>query len=90
MGIGDALKELTSGHEGRLRFARRLAILIGFIVVAVILSTLDFGDDPQSDSFEGDFFLGLIPLAVVIFVGVEAVRWLRLEGKRRRQRWRER
>lgn len=62
------------------------SILVAFIVGAVVLSTLDFGDDPQNESFEGDFFLALIPWAVAIFVAAEAVRWLRLESKR----WRER
>ena len=82
MGIRDEVEQFLRLHRGKLKHARRLILFAVVVGVLIWLSTLDFGDDPQSNSFEGDFFLGFVTIAVVVLVGYYAVRWMKGGGRR--------
>ena len=68
------------------RTVKRVAIFLGLIAAVVYASTLDFGDDAASNSWEGDAWLGLIPWIVIFFVGAAAIRWARRQSREARLR----
>lgn len=80
--IRDELRAIATTHGGKVKLAWRAGLVVVLIGLLIYLSTLDFGDDPQSDSFEGEFFLGLISWVVIVVVGVVVVRWIRRTARR--------
>ncbi len=85
-GLIEEVRELLRSASGRIGLLKRSTPFVALIALAIFLSTVDLGDDPQAQSFEGSFWLSFVVWIAVVWVRAGVVRWIRRETRHRDER----